>query len=139
MTTRRQHLPAGTPQEPLAQRLWRDMGEQLAKQVGCCPLHGTRLICALCDVAWTASAGERLEVEALAERSLATQGMPCQAWPCGRCGTQDIALCVDCHEPVADQVFAGLTPAEAERLQVLCQRSLRYTFLPDPRDDGPGR
>jgi hypothetical protein len=36
-----------------------------------CPLHGTRLICALCDVTWTASVGERLEVEALVERSLA--------------------------------------------------------------------
>jgi hypothetical protein len=139
MTTRRQHLPTGTPQEPLAQRLLREMAEGLATHVGCCPLHGTRLICACCDVTMCGSAAEHLEMEALAKRSLATQGMTCRAWPCRRCGTQDIALCVDCHDAVADEAFAGLTPGEAERLQVLCQRSMRYTCLPAPRDDGPGR
>jgi hypothetical protein len=48
MTTRRQHLPPGTPEEPLVSRLWRDMAAGLAAHVGCCPSHGTRLICALC-------------------------------------------------------------------------------------------
>ena len=132
MTTKRQHRPAGTSQEPLAVRLWREMAEGLAIHVGCCPLHGTRLICALCDVAWTASASERLEVEALALRSLDAQVLLLQAWPCGRCETQEVALCLDCYEPVREQAYAGLTPAEAERLQVLCQRSMRYTFLPAP-------
>jgi hypothetical protein len=132
MTRQRDARISGTPQEPLVSRLWRDMAEGLAAHVGCCPLHGTRLICALCDVTWTASVGERLEVEALVERSLATQGVTCRAWPCGRCGTQDIALCVDCHEPFQEQAFAGLSPEEAVRLRTLLGTTLRYTFMPDP-------
>jgi hypothetical protein len=133
MTRQRDARISGTPQEALASRLWRDMAEGLAAQAGCCPIHGMTLICALCDVTWTASAGERLEVEALVERSLATQGVTCRAWPCGRCGTQDIALCLDCFEPIREQpVFAGLTAAEEARLGELLGRSLRYTFLPDP-------
>jgi hypothetical protein len=138
MTTRRQRLHAGTPPEPLAQRLLREMAEGLAAHVGCCPLHGTRLICAFCDVTWEASAGERLEVEALVERSLATQGVPWPTWPCGRCDTQESALCLDCYEPVKDQAFAGLTLAEEARLLTLCERTVRYTFLPAPDavDDG---
>jgi hypothetical protein len=121
-----------TPQAPLAQRLFREMAAQLAARVGCCPIHGThQLICAFCDVTTCGSAAEHLEMDALLDRAEVSR-MPCPTWPCARCGTKDSALCLDCYEPVREQAFAGLTPAEAERLQVLCQRSMRYTFLPAP-------
>ena len=55
----------GTAQGPLAQRLWSDMTTQLAERIGCCPIHGTRLICALHDVELTSSAAEKAEMEAL--------------------------------------------------------------------------
>ena len=113
---------------PLAQRLWSDMADGLAAHVGCCPLHGTRLICAFCDVTTCGSAAEHLEMEALVERSLAAQDMPCPTWPCARCGTKDSALCLDCYEPVREQRFAGLTPEEEACLLALCERSMRYTF-----------
>jgi len=114
---------------PLAQRLWSDMVAQLAQHAGCCPVHiGTRLICAWCDVTWTGSSGEKMEVEALVERSLAVQGVTWPMWPCARCGTQDAALCLDCYDPVKDEAFAGLTPKEEARLLALCERSMRYTF-----------
>jgi hypothetical protein len=123
---------------PLAQRLWSDMVAQLANHAGCCPVHGTRLICAWCDIADTGAVGEQLERDALVERAAALYDLPCPAWPCGRCGTQDSALCLDCYEPAKDQAFAGLTPAEEARLLTLCERTVRYTFLPAPDavDDG---
>jgi hypothetical protein len=115
---------------PLAQRLWSDMVAQLAQHAGCCPVHGTRLVCAQCDVTWTGSTGEEAEVEALVERT-ALRHLTWPTWPCGRCGAQDIALCLDCYEPVRDQTFAGLIPAEEARCGELVTH-LRYTFLPDP-------
>jgi hypothetical protein len=131
MTTRRQHLRPGTPQEPLAQRLWRDMAEGLAAHAGCCPVHGTRLICAWCDITWTASAHEKVEVEALLERT-ALYDLTWPMWPCGRCGTQDIALCLDCYEPVREQALASLSSDEGGRLRTLLGTSMRYTCMPDP-------
>jgi hypothetical protein len=120
-----------SPHIPLTQRLWHELTVRLAAQIHCCPIHGTRLICALHDVAWTASAHEQVEVEALLERT-ALHDLTWPTWPCARCDTPDVALCLDCYEPVREQAFAGLTSAEAERLGVLCQRSMRYTFLPAP-------
>jgi hypothetical protein len=116
---------------PLAQRLWSDMVAQLAQHAGCCPVHGTRLICAWCDIADTGAVREQLERDALVARS-ALYDLAWPAWPCGRCDTQDSALCLDCYEPVKDQAFAGLTPAEEARLLTLCERTVRYTFLPAP-------
>ena len=131
MTTRRQHLPTGTPQEPLASRLWREMAEGLATHVGCCPLHGTRLICALHDVAWTASAHEQAEAEALLERT-ALYDLTWPMWPCARCDTQGVALCLDCYAPVREQALASLSSEEGVRLQTVLGMSARYTCLPDP-------
>jgi hypothetical protein len=123
---------------PLAQRLWHDMAAQLATRLGCCPIHiGTRLICALCDVQWTALAAEQAETEALLQRT-PLYHLRWPTWPCTRCDTQDIALCVDCYDPVADQAFAGLTPEEDERLKALLSRSCRFTFMPDPDAIGNG-
>jgi hypothetical protein len=102
----------------------------LAAHVGCCPIHGMTLICAWCDVTWTASAHEQAEVEALLERT-ALSDLTWPTWPCARCGTQDAALCFDCHDPVVEQVFAGLTPAEEARLRTLLA-SMRYTCIPAP-------
>jgi hypothetical protein len=112
---------------PLAQRLWSDMVAQLAQHAGCCPVHGTRLICAWCDVTWTGSAGEDCEAETLVARS-ALYDLAWPTWPCGRCGGEETALCVECYAPVREQAFAGLTPEEEARLLALCERSMRYTF-----------
>ncbi len=120
-----------TRQEPLVSRLWRDMAEGLAAHVGCCPLHGTRLICALCDVTWTASAHEQVEVEALLERT-ALYDLTWPMWPCTRCDTQDVALCLDCYEPIREQALASLSSEEGARLRTLLGMSMRYTFLPAP-------
>lgn len=124
--------------EPLAQRLLHELTARLAVQANCCPRHGTRLICALCDVHWTASAGEKMEVEALVDRSLAVQSVAWPRWPCGRCDTQDVALCIDCSQPTSDQAFAGLTPAEEARLVTLLDGVVHLTCLPAPDvADGP--
>jgi hypothetical protein len=136
MPLRRHDSISGTTQEPLARRLWRDMSTQLAERLGCCPRHGTPLICAFCDVDWTGSAGEKLAVEALVEGSCAVQGVTWPTWRCGRCGTQDVALCLDCYEPIREQAFAGLTPAEEARLGELLRRHMRYTCRPDPEAAG---
>jgi hypothetical protein len=116
---------------PLAQRLFHEMAAQLAQHVGCCPLHGTRLICACCDVVWTASAHEQAEVEALLERT-ALYDLTWPMWPCARCDTEDVALCLDCYAPVREQALAALSPEEGVRLQTVLGLSARYTFLPDP-------
>jgi hypothetical protein len=119
-----------TPQEPLASRLWRDMAAQLAERLGCCAIHGTRLVCCLCDVAWNGSAGEERELDGLLGRA-AVSHVTWPTWRCGRCGTPDAAFCVDCYAPVSDEAFAGLTPVEATRCEELLG-SFRYTCLPDP-------
>lgn len=127
----------GTSMEPLAQRLYRELAAHLADRLGCCPIHGTRLICCQCDVAWTASASEKVEVEALVQRTT-LYDLQWPTWPCGRCDTQDVAMCVDCYQPVREQAFAGLMPEEEARLSALLDTSLRFTFMPDPdaADDG---
>jgi hypothetical protein len=130
MPLRRHDSVSGTTQEPLAQRLWRDMSTQLAERLGCCPVHGRAMVCCLCDVAWTGSAGEERELEALVERT-ALPDLTWPSWTCGRCGTPDAMLCVDCYGPVSDEAFAGLTPAEEARCGELLTY-LRYTCLPDP-------
>ena len=132
-----------TRQEPLASRLWRDMAGKLAVHVGCCPIHGGRLICAICDVTSRASPREQAELEGLIARTPLYQrdarGEPtCPVWPCGRCHAENIALCLDCYEPVADQMFAGLTPAEEARVVELAKKTARFTFMPDPDVTGPG-
>jgi hypothetical protein len=129
MSLRRYDRVSGTAQEPLAQRLWRDMATHLAARLGCCPVHGTRLICCRCDVTWTGSAGEEMELEALVERT-ALSSLTWPMWPCSRCGTPDATLCLDCYDAMDDQAFAGLTPAEEARCGELL-RHLRYTCLPD--------
>jgi hypothetical protein len=126
----------GTRKGPLAQRLYRELASRLADRLGCCPIHGTRLICSQCDVVWTASAAESLEVDALLERSAVSREMTWPSWPCARCGAQDIAMCLDCYDPVADQAFAGLTPEEAARCGELLRTHLRFTCMRDPDDDG---
>jgi hypothetical protein len=123
-------MSLGTAQEPLARRLWRDMATHLAERLGCCPRHGTPLICCLCNVAWTGSAGEEMELEALVERT-ALSHLTWPSWPCGRCGTQNSALCFDCYDPVNEQAFAGLTPEEEARCGALLTH-LRYPGMPDP-------
>jgi hypothetical protein len=70
-------------------------------------------------------------VEALLERT-ALYHLTWPMWPCAQCDTPDVALCLDCYEPVRDQPFAGLTPAEEARCVELLQTHSRYTFLPDP-------
>jgi hypothetical protein len=127
MRLRRQDRVSGTDQEPLAQRLWFDMTARLAVRLGVCPVHATRVVCCVCDVQLTSSAAEEAEMEALLERA----AVPLVTWPCARCDTQDAALCVDCQEAVADQAFAGLTPAEEARLSALLSTHVRYTFVPD--------
>ena len=52
-------------------------------------------------------------------------------WPCGRCDTQEVAMCVDCYQPVREQAFAGLMPEEEARLSALLDTSLRFTCMPD--------
>ncbi len=128
-----------TRKEPLAQRLFRALASRLADRLGCCPIHGTRLICSQCDVVWSASAAERLEVEALLERSAVSRELTWPAWPCARCGAQDIALCLDCYDPVADQAFAGLTPEQEARCRELLQTYGRFTFMGHPNDDNNQR
>jgi hypothetical protein len=118
------------PKEPLAQRLFRDMAAQLAKHVGCCPVHGTPIICCLCDITWTGSVGEEMELEALVART-ALDDLTWPSWPCGRCGAQESALCPDCYEPVREMALAGLTPAEEVRCGELLTK-VRLTGLPDP-------
>jgi hypothetical protein len=130
-------IPSPT-KEPLVQRLVRELTARLAAQAHCCPIHGIRLVCAVCEVASTASRSEEVEIEGLLERTALYQ-LPWQAWPCARCGAQDIALCLDCYAPVADQAFVGLTPDEAARYAELLIRTMRYTFLPELGDDGRGR
>jgi hypothetical protein len=131
------HIP-GTDQAPLAQRLWSGMVAQLAVRVGCCPIHNhARLICCVCDVDWTASAADKAETEALLQRTTLYH-LTWPTWPCARCDTPDVALCLDCYEPVRDQVFAGLTRVEEARLVALVTASARYTFLPDPDVTGHG-
>jgi hypothetical protein len=125
----------GTAQGPLAQRLWSDMTTQLAERIGCCPIHGTRLICALHDVELTSSAAEKAEMEALMRLDVKPTFV---TWPCARCHAANVALCLDCYEPVADQMFAGLTPAEEARLVELAKKTARFTFMPDPDVTGPG-
>jgi hypothetical protein len=124
-----------TPKEPLAQRLFREMAAQLAERVGCCAIHGTPLVCCLCDVAWDGSAGEELELDGLLARS-AVSHVTWPTWRCGRCGTQDAALCLDCHEPAIEHVFAGLTPEEEARCGALLRTHLRFTCRRDPDADG---
>jgi hypothetical protein len=137
MSLRRQDRVSGTDQGPLAQRLWSDMIAQLAVRLGVCPVHSSRLICALCDVQWTATAAEEAETEALLQRTT-LHHLTWPAWPCVRCGTPDVALCPECYAPVQDHAFAGLTPAEEARLEALLSASTRYTFLPDPDVTGNG-
>jgi hypothetical protein len=127
-----------SPHIPLAQRLWHDMAAQLAARVGCCPIHGTRLVCALCDVVWTASPSVERETDALMQRTALYQ-MTWPTWPCGHCHTPDSAMCIDCYEPVREQAFVGLTPEEEARYAELLARTMRYTFLPEPSDDGRER
>jgi hypothetical protein len=135
MPLRREDRGADTGQEPLAQRLWSDMVEQLAKHVGCCAIHGIKLICPWCDVVWTASASEEREAETLVERTMLYH-LTWPTWPCGRCGAQ--AMCVGCYEPVREQAFAGLSPDEELRLSTLLGTSMRYTCMPDPGEtDAP--
>jgi hypothetical protein len=118
MTARRHDLISGTPKEPLRQRLYRALAGHLADRLGCCPIHGTRLICAACDVTWAGSAAEHVEVEALSDRT-ALNGLEWPSWPCGRCGAQDSAMCLDCGGPTDDQAYAGLTAEERARFQGL--------------------
>ncbi len=121
----------GTPKKPLAQRLWRDMAAQLAKHLGCCPLHGIPLICAFCDVTTCGSAAAHLEMDALLDRAEVSR-MTWPTWPCARCGTTDSALCPDCYAPVREQAFAGLMPEEDARLRTLIGTTLRFTGMLDP-------
>ena len=121
----------GAAQAPLVQRLWHELTERLAAQAHCCPIHGTPLVCAFCDLTSTASPSEEAEIAGLMERTALYQRTG-QAWPCARCDSPDAALCVDCSEPFLDQAFVGLTPDEAARYAELLGRTMRYTFLPDP-------
>jgi hypothetical protein len=114
------------------------MAERLAGSLGCCPVHGIRLICALCDVDWTPSAAEKAETEALLQRTTLYH-LTWPTWPCMRCDTQDVALCPDCYEPVCDQAVAGLTPEQEVRYGELLRTQMRLTCMPDPRDDSYGR
>jgi hypothetical protein len=130
-TERRRVGESREAQEPLAQRLWRDMAAQLAERLGCCPMHGTTLICCVCNVAWTTSANEQMEVEALLQRTTLYH-LTWPTWPCARCGNQDVALCLDCYQPVAEQAFAGLSPAEEARGRELLCKNMRFTRMPGP-------
>jgi len=121
--------------EPLAQRLLHELTARLAVQANCCPIHGTQLVCAFCDITSTASPSEEAEIEGLMERTALYQ-RTWQAWPCARCDSPDAALCVDCSEPFSDQAFVGLTPDEAARYAELLGRTMRYTFLPERGDAG---
>ena len=126
----------GTPKEPLAQRLYRELASHLADRLGLCPIHGTRLICPLCDVVWTGSAAEHLEVEGLAARAAATAPGPqsTSPWRCARCGAE--AMCVDCCEAVHEPFDAGLTPKEQARFRELLPRTMAIKFRGKPDDDG---
>jgi hypothetical protein len=130
-------MSLGAPKEPLAQRLYRELAGHLADRLGCCPVHGTRLICALCDVAWTGTAAEHVEVEALSDRT-ALNDLEWPTWPCGRCRAE--AMCLDCYDPVADQAYAGLTAEERARFQGLLGHVV-ITFRPESADGrhGDGR
>ena len=110
----------------------------LAAQAHCCPIHGTPLLCAFCDVTSRSSPSEEAEIEGLMERTALYQQIG-QAWPCARCDSPDAALCVDCSEPFLDQAFEGLSADEAARYAALLGRTMRYTFLPEHGDDSPGR
>jgi hypothetical protein len=122
-----------TDKEPLAQRLWSDMAAALAMRLDVCPRHGTRLICAWCDLEWTGTAAEEVE----ADHILAKVEVTLVEWPCRRCSARDraiqkTALCLDCQEEVRDQPFDGLTPEEEARLHALLRTCLRFTCMPDP-------
>ena len=125
-------------QVTLAQRLLHELTARLAAQADCCPVHGTQLVCAFCDITSTASPSEEVEMEGLMKRT-ARDERTWQTWPCARCDSPDAALCLDCYEPFLDQAFVGLTSDEAARYAELLGRTMRYTFLPEPRDDSRGR
>jgi hypothetical protein len=127
-------LSPGAPKEPLAQRLYRELARHLADRGGCCPVHGTQLLCPLCDLVWTGAAAEEREIEGLAVWATVTGDQETSPWRCHRCRAE--AMCPDCYEPVADQAWAGLTPEEQARVHDL---SLRYRVsrpLDDPAEDG---
>jgi hypothetical protein len=130
-------IPSPT-KEPLVQRLVRELTARLAAQAHYCPIHGTPLVCALCDVRSTASPREEVEMDGLMERTALAQ-LTYPVWPCARCDSPDAALCADCYQPFSDQAFVGLTPDEEARYAELLIRTMRYTFLPEPSDDSHER
>jgi hypothetical protein len=132
MTRRRHDLISGTPKEPLTRQLYRVLAGHVAERLGCCPIHGTTLICALCDMVWTGSDSEFTEVEALLDRT-ALHHMTWRTWPCARCDTQDAAMCAACYGHIREpEALAGLAPEEDARLRVLLGTSLRRMGRTDP-------
>jgi hypothetical protein len=139
MTTRRRNVSVGASKEPLGKRVYRELAGRLAGHLFCCPIHpGTQLICAVCDVRWTGSAAEQVEAEALLERT-ALHHLTWQTWPCGRCDTQDVAMCVECYAHICEsEALDGLTPDEDERLRALLGASVRLTVKPDATEGHEG-
>jgi hypothetical protein len=136
----RHDLHLGPSKEPLARRIYRELAGHLAARLGYCLIHrGSRLICAWCDLTWTGTAAEEREVEALsAETDVHDLAWP--TWPCGRCGAQDSAVCLDCCVPTEKQSYGGLIPEERARFQELLGH-LVTTSRPESADGrhGDGR
>jgi hypothetical protein len=118
MTARRRDLIRGPSQEPLAQRLYQALAGHFAERLGCCPLHGTGLICPMCDLTWEGTAADEAEIEGLAEQSLLTGDLVTSPWRCHRCRAE--AMCPDCYDTGLDhQALARLSPEEQARFQEL--------------------
>jgi hypothetical protein len=97
--------------------------KRLAKQLGCCPTHGTPLYCALCCYSWTGTEAEWQELEPLANRISSYLD---QIQPSGRvCRTcQGDLWCRSCYESAARQSSVPddlFTPEELSHYTQLLQ------------------